>query len=91
MVNRYEISAVVVLFIAAFLLGAGSVLFGDSYTTMHQIQTQGLLGQAAYEQQYESALSEFRWSVIMILFGLSGFVFGSVVYLVGELKVMMNE
>ena len=91
MVNTDKIGAYILLFIGGLFVGAGSMLIGDAYTTMHQIEAQGLLGQAVYEQQYETALSKFRWSIPLLILGFAGLVIGGFSYLVGELKGMVDQ
>jgi len=89
--NKDQLTAYLTLFVGGLIVGSGAFLFGDAYTTMHQIEAQGLLGQAIYEQRYEQALNEFRILIFLVVIGSMGIILGGFGYLVGELKAMMNE
>lgn len=57
-------------FIGVVMLVGGGVFAVDAWGTMGQIEAQGLLAQAAYEQEYEQAVTNLQIGVTVILLGL---------------------
>ena len=86
MVNWTHVGALILSLVGGLLLGIG--VFGgiDAWATMSQIEAQGVLGQAAYQEEYQSAVFQLQ------MFGLAvamGFVFtigGSIEYLRGTIE-----
>lgn len=86
MVNQTHLGAVVLSVIGGVLAGFGVVLSVDAWTTMQQIEAQGMIGQAIYEQQYESAADTLRYSVLAAVLGISLIMGSSIEYLRGTIK-----
>jgi len=64
----------------------GSLGAFDAYTTMHQIEATGVIGQAVYEQQYEQAIENLELLGAVGVSGLSLVIFGAAVYIGGVLE-----
>ncbi|MBX0288469.1 hypothetical protein EGH22_19235 [Halomicroarcula sp. F28] len=67
--TKHYLTATISATLGVLMLVGGGVFAVDAYGTMGQIEAQGLLGQAAYEQEYEQAVTNLQISVAAILFG----------------------
>jgi len=67
--TKHYIYANVSAFFGIAMLVGGSLFAVDAWGTMGQIEAQGLLGQAAYEEQYEQAVSNLQIGVVVVLLG----------------------
>jgi len=91
MVNITHIGAVITAIVGGLFLGAGVVGAVDAWATMQQIEAQGLIGQAVYESEYESAANSLRWFVLAASLGFAFLVGGSIEYLRGTVKELASD
>ena len=56
--------------VGLLMVMGGGVFAVEAWGTMGQIEAQGLLGQAAYAEQYEQAVTKLQIGVVVILLGI---------------------
>jgi len=78
--------AAVGAFIASVLVTGGAFVAFENWTTMHQIQTQGVIGQAVYQEQYQEAARNLRIFGTVCLVGFLVGIVSTGAYISGTLE-----
>jgi hypothetical protein len=78
--------AAVGAFISAVFVTGGTFVALESWTTMHQIQTQGVLGQAIYQEQYEEAVRNLKLFGTVVMVGFLLGIVSTGAYISGTLE-----
>ena len=88
MPNWIHVGAIATGLVGGVLLGLGVPVTVDAWATMQQIEAQGVIGQAAYQEEYSTATDTLRWSVPVSIFGVVAMIGASIEYLRGTIKEM---
>jgi hypothetical protein len=86
-----EISATISAVVGMFLFAGGALFAALFWAQMHRIEALGLLGQAFYDDRYQTAIDYFPFAVGASAFGLSLLIIGAVESLEATLKDLSEQ